>query len=62
VQELGLFEDINDSGRVRSLLNELMKLDRQTQWPEMRRLAGVPDFAVGSAQAITKTASSFAPQ
>lgn len=54
LQETGLSEEINDSGRYLSLRKELLKFDRQTQRAEIRRFGGVPDFVVGSVQAITE--------
>jgi hypothetical protein len=54
LQEVGLLEEINESGRFASLRNALTKLDFQTQRDEMRRLGGVPDVVVGSVQAITE--------
>lgn len=54
LQEVGLLEEINESGRFASVRNELMKLDFNTQRDEMRRLGGVPDVVVGSVQAITE--------
>lgn len=54
LQEVGLLEEINESGRFSSLRNELMKLDFKTQRDEMRRLGGVPDVVVGSVQAVTE--------
>jgi hypothetical protein len=54
LQEVGLLEEINESGRFVSLRNALLQLDFQTQRDEMRRLGGVPDVVVGSVQAITE--------
>jgi acyl-CoA hydrolase len=54
LQEIGLSEEINESGRFNSLRRELAKLDFQTQRDQMRRLGGTPDYVVGSVQAITE--------
>jgi hypothetical protein len=54
LQEVGLLEEINESGRFASLRNELLQFDFQTQRDEMRRVGGVPDVIVGSVQAITE--------
>ena len=54
LQEAGLLDEINESGRFVSLRNALLQLDFQTQRDEMRRLGGVPDVVVGSVQAITE--------
>jgi hypothetical protein len=54
LQEIGLLEDINESGLYNSLRQKLAKLDFRTQRDEMRRLGGIPDIVVGSVQAITE--------
>lgn len=54
LQEVGIAEDIDESGRFDSLRRKLMSLDIRTQRDEMRRLGGVPDVVVGSVQAITE--------
>ena len=50
----GLGEDINDSGKYKSIRRELAKLDPQTQRPEMIRLGATPDVIVGSVHAVTE--------
>src|SRR5271155_2665545 len=49
----GLDEDINRSGKYISVRQQLEKLDRNTQMPEMRKLGATPDVVVGSVQAVT---------
>lgn len=50
----GLDDDINKSGNFRSVRQQLAKLDRQTQMPEMKRLSATPDVVVGSVHAVTE--------
>ena len=49
----GLDEDINKSGKYKSLRQQLGKMDVKTQFPEMRRLGAAPDVVIGSVHAIT---------
>ena len=51
--ELGLRAEIDESGRYDSIRMGLGKLDRETQFREMRKLAAAPDYIVGSVHAIT---------
>jgi YkgG family uncharacterized protein len=51
--DVGLFQDLFESGRYDSVRARLMKMDRQTQGREMRKLMA-PDYMVGSVQAITE--------
>ncbi len=50
----GLDEDINSSGEYISVRQQMAKLDRSTQMPEIRRLGASPDFVVGSVHAVTE--------
>jgi len=50
----GLDEDINNSGRHISIRQQLAKMDRNTQMPEMRRLGATADVVVGSVHAVTE--------
>ena len=54
LEALGVLPEINASGRYDAIRPKLMKLDRQTQAREMRRLAASPDYVVGSVHAITE--------
>jgi hypothetical protein len=51
---IGLTKEINESGKYDSVRKKLMAMDRNTQGREMRKLGSAPDFAVGSAHAITQ--------
>ncbi|HEY6426448.1 MAG TPA: lactate utilization protein [Acidimicrobiales bacterium] len=53
MRELGITDEINESGRYDSIRSRLSGLDRETQGREMRKLGAAPDFIVGSAHAIT---------
>src|SRR5262249_37415834 len=48
LEALGVLPEINESGRFEAIRPKLMKLDRQTQMREMRKLAASPDVVVGS--------------
>ena len=54
VETTGLAKEINESGRYQSVRNALNSMNPQTQAREMRKLGAAPDFAVGSAHAVTK--------
>jgi L-lactate utilization protein LutC len=52
---LGLTKEINESGRFASVYKELSALDPKTEGRRQRKLGTAPDFAVGSAHAVTET-------
>ncbi len=54
VDTIGLGAELNESGRFDSVKAKLNKMDRNTQGREMRKLGAGPDFAVGSAHAVTQ--------
>jgi len=54
LQEAGLTELLNDPARFDALRPRYLKMDRQTQGREIRKLIGSPDYMVGSIQAITE--------
>jgi acyl-CoA hydrolase len=54
LEAIGAIAEINQSGRFEAIRPKLMKLDRQTQMREMRKLAASPDYVVGSVHAITE--------
>jgi len=54
LQDVGLFEAVNDSGEYDALRPRYLKMDRQTQAREIRKLISAPDFMLGSVQAITE--------
>ena len=55
LDSIGLAKEINESGRYVSVRNALYAMNQQTQAREMRKLGAAPDFAVGSAHAVTET-------
>ena len=54
LEESGINEAINSSGDYDSIRNRMMELDFATQGLEMKRIAGQPDYALGSVHAVTK--------
>jgi hypothetical protein len=54
LQDLGLFQELNESGRYDSVRARYMKMDRQTQGREIRKLMAAPDYMLGSVQAVTE--------
>ena len=54
LQETGIADAINDGGPYDSARNRMFALDFETQMPEMKAIAGQPDFALGSVHAITR--------
>lgn len=59
LQELGLVQEFNESGRFNSVKKKLMAMDRATQGSEMRRLGASPGWAIGSVNAITEDGHLF---
>jgi len=54
LKQLGVSQEIEESGRYDSIRARLNQLDRETQFREMRKLAGAPDYMIGSAAAVTE--------
>src|SRR6202012_3458188 len=54
LEAAGLMEAIDESGRYASARTGGWALDRATQMREIKTLMLIPDFAVGSVQAITR--------
>jgi acyl-CoA hydrolase len=54
LQETGIAEAIDDGGPYDSARNRMMALDFGTQLPQMKAIAGQPDYALGSVHAITR--------
>jgi L-lactate utilization protein LutC len=55
LDSLGISREINESGRYNSVRAALNKMDQKMQGREMRKLGAAPDFALGSAHAVTET-------
>lgn len=54
LEELGIKEIIDKSGRFDSLRPKMFAMNRETQAREIRKLGGTPDYAAGSVQAVTE--------
>jgi L-lactate utilization protein LutC len=54
LSEIGLSEILDGSGRYDALRPKYMKMDRQTQGDEIRKMIAAPDYMLGSAQAVTE--------
>jgi acyl-CoA hydrolase len=54
LQETGIADAIDDGGPYGSARNKLNALDFATQLPEMKRIGGQPDYALGSVHAVTR--------
>jgi hypothetical protein len=54
LEETGIAEVINSSGRYDSARKRMLALDYATQLQEMKAIAGQPDFALGSVHAVTR--------
>jgi len=53
LQDIGVW-DVLAGGGYRWLRDQYLKMDRKTQWPEIRRLVAAPDYMLGSVQALTE--------
>jgi len=54
LETIGLAKAINESGKYDSVRAALNGMDQKTQVREMRKLGTPPDFAIGSAHAVTE--------
>lgn len=54
LQNLGIAQEINDSGKFDAIRPKLMRMDRTTQGREMQKLGASPDWAIGSVHAVTQ--------
>jgi LUD domain len=55
LEDLGLFQELFESGRYDSVRGRYMKMDRKTQSSEIRKLMAAPDYMLGSVQAVTES-------
>ena len=53
----GITDELERSGRYRSLRVQIAGMDRKTQGDEIRRLTSAPDVMLGSVHAVTETGS-----
>jgi len=54
LEQVGLVDAINNSGKYSSVRNRLYEMNRNTQGREMARLGAAPDWVVASVHAITE--------
>lgn len=54
LQDAGILDAIHNLTEYDALRPRMMKMDRQTQMREIRKLAAGPDFMLGSVQAVTE--------
>jgi acyl-CoA hydrolase len=54
LQETGIADTVDGDGPYDSARTRMATLDYATQLPEMKAIAGQPDFALGSVHAVTK--------
>jgi hypothetical protein len=54
LQEAGIFDLIQDPNEYNALRPRYLKMDRQTQAREIRKLIASPDFMLGSVNAVTE--------
>ena len=54
LEQTGIAGEIQESGRYKSVRNELNKMDRKTQGREMQKLGAAPDWTIGSVHAVTE--------
>ncbi len=54
LDESGITEAINSSGDYDSVRDRMLELDFATQRQEMKRIAGQPEYALGSVHAVTR--------
>ncbi len=54
LEQLGIKDIIDNSGRFVSVRKKMFAMDRATQAREIRKLGGAPDYAAGSVHAVTE--------
>lgn len=54
LQETGIAKEINESDNFDSVRNKLNSMNKETQGREMQRIGAAPEWAVGSAHAVTE--------
>jgi len=54
LEQLGIKDIIDKSGRFDSLRPKIFAMNRETQGREIRKLGGAPDYAAGSVHAVTE--------
>lgn len=54
LETIGLVSEIDESGKYKSVKNQLKAMDRATQRPHMLKLGSAPEWIVGSVHAVTQ--------
>jgi anion-transporting ArsA/GET3 family ATPase len=54
LEDAGIFKELMDSDHYEFIRKRTMKMDRQTQLRDIRKLSAAPDFMLGSVQAVTR--------
>jgi hypothetical protein len=54
LEQLGIREDVDKSGKYDALRPKMFAMDRATQGREIRKLGSAPDYAAGSVHAVTE--------
>lgn len=54
LEDAGIFKELMESDSYDFIRKRTMKMDRQTQGKEIRKLSAAPDFMLGSVQAVTQ--------
>jgi hypothetical protein len=54
LQDSGILDAILDPQQYNALRHRSLKMDRQTQWHEIRKLLAAPDYMLGSVNAVTE--------
>jgi hypothetical protein len=57
LEQSGIADEIEKSGRYDAIRPRVRRMDRQTQAAEIRRLMSAPDVMLGSVHAVTETGS-----
>jgi L-lactate utilization protein LutC len=57
LEQAGIKDEIDNSGRFDSLRPRMFAMDRATQGREIRKLGAAPDYAAGSVHAVTEDGS-----
>lgn len=54
VSSLGLVEELDESGKYKSVKSELKKLNKETDFDKMQKLGAAPEYIIGSVHAVTE--------
>jgi L-lactate utilization protein LutC len=54
LNQIGLSEEINESGKYNSVRNKLNQMNRETQNLDMQKLGSAPEYVIGSVPTVTQ--------